>query len=124
MGRGPYRVVLDTGSSITWISPEVANHLALPRGEERSCGWLTGSLAGYSTSATVKVGDVVQEDMPMAVFDCRLLRDHTGAPVDGSIGSDFLRRSVVVFRYCDNEMGFGPAANDGTQTVADHAAGT
>lgn len=108
-GHGPYRFVLDTGSSVTYVSPEVAADLSLPRGETRDVHWLAASLKGQSSSATVAVGNVSMQDALIALVDCRLLCEYARTQVDGCLGNDLLCQLVVTFRYRDGQMGFGPA---------------
>jgi predicted aspartyl protease len=104
-GHGPYQFILDTGSSATIISLELAAALNLPQGKSRTGYGLAESIAGYESEVTaITVGQAELCNVTVAALDCAPVSESVGERVDGYIGNAFLSNFTVSFRYCENEM--------------------
>jgi predicted aspartyl protease len=101
-GRGPYRFCLDTGTSMTAISPALAAALAIPM----KPGARPGAGAGGSISVSFgmlesfavgphRVGDI---DVTSADFFSSIAKA-CGTDIDGIVGYNFLKRFRVTIDY-------------------------
>ena len=101
-GRGPYRFVLDTGSSGCIIAPGVADELKLPRGKDRLSRGGDGGIdiPGYeSWVSSLAVGEDSVAELQVIVGDCSFLEKETRLPVHGFLGTTFLEHFTVVLNY-------------------------
>lgn len=89
-GRGPFRFVLDTGSSHSTISRELAVRLALPAVAQTSVTTMAGSepcLVVLARSMTI--GGATRENLTPSVTPAARLRA-VERGIDGIVGQDFL----------------------------------
>lgn len=100
-GRGPFQFALDTGTSTTAITPELAKKLGVvskPVGQG-----VTGSAHVDVTAGKVKsfqVGGAKIDNMVVVMADFfPMLSNAIGAKLDGIIGYNFLRDYQVVIDY-------------------------
>jgi hypothetical protein len=86
--HGPYVFLLDTGSSISCVSPELAGALRLPRTGRTAqvSGVITSARVPLAMITTWKLGDVTLAPGTVALLDV----SGTGASVSGLLGSDEL----------------------------------
>jgi predicted aspartyl protease len=100
-GEGPFRLVLDTGATLTCLDQEVVQRLELPQARG-----VVGVGAGVGGSGqmslvridSVRVGAARAEGMTGCALDLR----HTGAvglDIDGLLGLDFLRAFRVTIDF-------------------------
>lgn len=100
-GQGPFRLVLDTGATLTCLDQEVVQRLELPPARG-----VVGVGAGVGSSGqmslvridSVRVGAARAEGMTGCALDLR----HTGAvglDIDGLLGLDFLRAYRVTIDF-------------------------
>lgn len=100
-GHGPFRLVLDTGATLTCLDQEVVQRLELPPARG-----VVGVGAGVGGSGqmslvridSVRVGAARAEGMTGCALDLR----HTGAvglDIDGLLGLDFLRAFRVTIDF-------------------------
>lgn len=118
-GHGPYRMILDTGGSITLsVDEAVAKETGLRSLAEASVRGVSGKeTSGQAVIEQVRIGDIVCKRVMARIFDVR--RAAAGA-VDGIIGTgmfsdgrivlDFERGRLVVTRSSD-EPGRGRAVD-------------
>jgi predicted aspartyl protease len=68
-GKGPYRLVLDTGATTSAIIPSVANSLGLPLEESQlKLNGVTGSaMVSYVTANQIEVGELLTENVRLPV---------------------------------------------------------
>ena len=97
----PFRFALDTGASITVISPGVARHLDL---ERESMPGMTGGGGAVAASAavigTLGIGPVRISRVRVAVAEfLEGLGRAVGTPLDGIVGTNVLRRFRVTIDY-------------------------
>ncbi len=104
-GKGPYRMVLDTGSPVTFISIPLAEDLGL-------VGKVEGSSAPFFRLPTsihsVDVGGVQVQDLTVMILDhptIELLSQVEG-PIHGIVGYSFFARFRTTLDYQKGEAGF------------------
>jgi predicted aspartyl protease len=104
-GRGPFQFAIDTGTSTTAITPELAKELGVasaPIGPATTGGAHVDVTAGLLQS--FQVGGAKVDNMPVVVADFfAMLSQAVGAKLDGIVGYNFLRNYKVVIDY-PNEM--------------------
>ncbi len=100
-GRGPFQFAIDTGTSTTAITPELAKELGVessPIGPVTSGGAHVGVTAGKMQS--FQIGGAKIDNMAVVVADFfAMLSDAIGAKLDGIVGYNFLRNYKVVIDY-------------------------
>jgi predicted aspartyl protease len=100
-GRGPFQFAIDTGTSTTAITPELAKELAVasaPVGAGTTAGAHVAVTAGMLQS--FMVGDAKIDNMAVVVADFfAILSSAVGAKLDGIVGYNFLRNYKVVIDY-------------------------
>lgn len=103
---GPYHFVIDTGSSVTLISPELAARYAQgnlpPQGEPRV---RVRSPDGGSvflkpvTLGEIRLGSVKFEIVPALAYDCSDLSAQFGLRIDGVLGFPLFRNAALTLDY-------------------------
>ena len=100
-GRGPFQFAIDTGTSTTAISPEVAQQLGIdgsPIGPLTTGGSQINVTAGNLKS--FQIGGARIDDLVVVVADFfAMLSQAVGAKLDGIVGYNFLRNFRVVMDY-------------------------
>lgn len=99
-GRGPFRLLCDTGGSNV-VTPELAKELGL-----KSEGTFEGTGVGEKSEdvgltrvKSLQVGDVSLHDQVFAVFDLRTMSEVEGVPLRGLIGYEVFKRFVATIDY-------------------------
>lgn len=104
-GRGPFQFAIDTGTSTTAITPELAKELGVacrPIGPATTGGAHVDVTAGVLQS--FQVGGAKTDNMSVVVADFfAMLSQAIGAKLDGIVGYNFLRNYKVVIDY-PNEL--------------------
>jgi len=104
-GRGPYSFVLDTGATATVVSNELADALALPRGEGQEGRGAAGKMTLVKSQLpSLTVGKETVESLPVSVTDLGFLGRAMGVQVDGALGHSFLRNFVMTLDYATNTL--------------------
>jgi len=103
---GPWRFLVDTGSSVTLLSPEyVARYLAVTRDGSSSRPVSVRSASGGvdtltpATVRVIKLGGAQFENVPVLVYNCADLSAHFGMKIDGIIGFPLFRDTVFTLDY-------------------------
>jgi predicted aspartyl protease len=100
-GRGPFQFAIDTGTSTTAITPELAKDLSLstkPIGAGTTAGAHVDVTAGALNS--FQLGAAKIDNMAVVVADFfAMLSNAIGAKLDGIVGYNFLRNYKVVIDY-------------------------
>jgi predicted aspartyl protease len=100
-GRGPFQFAIDTGTSTTAITPELAKQLGVastPVGPATTGGAHIDVTAGLLQS--FQVGGAKIDNMSVVVADFFAMLSHAvGAKLDGIVGFNFLRNYKVVIDY-------------------------
>jgi predicted aspartyl protease len=104
-GRGPFQFAIDTGTSTTAITPELANELAI---DGSSVGPVTTGGAHVEVKAgnlkSFQVGGARLDNLAVIVANFfEMLSNAVGAKLDGIVGYNFLRNYKVVIDY-PNEL--------------------
>jgi hypothetical protein len=103
---GPYHFVIDTGSSVTLVSPELAARYSAgelppadePRVRVRSIGGGSQLLPAV-TLRKIQLGKARFEDVPSLTYDCSDLSAQLGVKVDGVLGFPLFRNTVLTLDY-------------------------
>jgi predicted aspartyl protease len=104
-GRGPFQFAIDTGTSTTAITPELAKQLAVassPIGRATTGGAPIDVTAGMLQSFQVGAAKIDNISVTVADFFA-MLSQTVGANLDGIVGYNFLRHYKVVVDY-PNEL--------------------
>jgi predicted aspartyl protease len=100
-GRGPFQFAIDTGTSTTAITPELAKQLGVaisPIGVATTGGAQAQVTAGVLQS--FQVGGARSDNLAVVVADFfAMLSNAVGAKLDGIIGYNFLRNYKVTLDY-------------------------
>ncbi|HEV2046103.1 MAG TPA: retropepsin-like aspartic protease [Chthoniobacterales bacterium] len=100
-GRGPFQFAIDTGTSTTAITPELAKQLGIkssPIGPVTTGGAQVDVTAG--TLQSFQIGGAKIDNMTVVVADFfAMLSSAIGAKLDGIVGYNFLRNYKVVIDY-------------------------
>jgi hypothetical protein len=100
-GRGPFQFAIDTGTSTTAITPELAKLLdvaSLPIGAATTGGAPVDVTAGVLRSFQVGGARIDQLTVVVADFFA-MLSNALGAKLDGIVGYNFLRNYKVALDY-------------------------
>jgi clan AA aspartic protease (TIGR02281 family) len=93
-GREPSRFLVDTGASVTLVSPPLAKALGVAASagvHATELQTVAGSTAGTAvTLASVRLGTAEAHDVPAVIHD-------PGLDLDGILGNSFLGRFTVTF---------------------------
>ncbi len=111
-GKGPYRVIFDTGAPITLLSNKVAKEAGLAGGGGNSLFGLGGLFGGVSPTKakTLSIGALEAKDVSVIVMDhptVELLASVLG-PIEGIVGFPFFARYKMTLDYQAKEMTFVP----------------
>ncbi len=100
-GRGPFQFAIDTGTSTTAITPQLANDLGIlssPIGPGTTAGAQVDVHAGNIES--FQLGGAKIDNMTVVVADFfEMLSAAIGAKLDGIVGYNFLRNYKVAIDY-------------------------
>lgn len=104
--RGPYHFLVDTGASVTLVSPELAaRHAArnappptTPLVRVRSADGETALLTA-TTLRKIDLGGAVFENVQALVYDCSAISAHLGIQIDGILGFPLFRETVLTLDY-------------------------
>jgi predicted aspartyl protease len=103
--RGPFQFAVDTGTSTTAITPELAKQLGVassPIGAATTGGAHVDVTAGFLESFQLGGARIHNSTVVVADFFA-MLSDALGAKLDGIVGYNFLRNYKVALDY-PNEM--------------------
>ena len=117
---GPWRFLVDTGSSVTLVSPEFAARYVTatpttqtPKVNVRSASGETTQLTGV-TLRRIAVGEVRFDQVPALIYDFTELSDHFGERIDGVLGFPLFRQTVLTLDYPQSRILLTRAAGSST----------
>jgi hypothetical protein len=112
---GPYHFVVDTGSSVTLVSPEFAKRFASdePRPLDEPQVRVRSSGGGYAlldsvTLKRIQLGAARFDYVPALVYDCSDLSAQFGVKVDGILGFPLFRNAVLTLDYPNESLVLRP----------------
>lgn len=102
---GPYHFLIDTGSSVTLVSPEIAKRYESaeerpvdePQVRVRSAGGF--ALLDAVTLKRLQLGTARFDYVPALVYDCADLSAQFGVRIDGVLGFPLFRNAVLTLDY-------------------------
>ncbi len=100
-GRGPFQFAIDTGTSTTAITPDLAKQFGL-KTSSVGAGTTGGAPVGFVAGAlqSFQLGGAKIDNMTVVVADFfEMLSSAIGAKLDGIVGYNFLRNYKVVIDY-------------------------
>jgi len=104
--KGPFRFAIDTGTSTTAITPELAKKLGVsgtPVGPGTTAGAHVAVTAGVLDS--FMIGGAKIEKMPVVMADFfAVLSEAIGTKLDGIVGYNFLRNYKVIIDYPNERL--------------------
>ncbi len=99
-GTGPFVFEIDTGATITSLSPETAQKAHVAATGEGTLGGAGGSVAVKRGDAQIKVGDIAFDLRNVTVTDSLAgISQAAGSPVDGILGLDYFYRTKLTIDY-------------------------
>ncbi len=108
-GKGPYRLIFDTGAPTNLINNRLAKEAGVLKKDDKGGTMLFG-MAGAKTMDTLQLGDVKLEKVPVMVMDHPTVTAISKAlgPIDGIVGFPFFARYKTVVDYQKKELTFVP----------------
>jgi Aspartyl protease/PDZ domain len=110
-GKGPYRVIFDTGAPVNLITNKIAKDSGVFGKDEKPVVSLFGAVPTPKKIKKFQVGDITLENMPTMVMDhptVAQLADILG-PIDGLFGYPFFARYKMTIDYQKKEMTLVPS---------------
>jgi predicted aspartyl protease len=122
-GQGPFRLVFDTGSPITFFSNAAATKAGLITPEVAARPALLG-LRGQVAAKAVALGEAEVKDLPVMVLDHPTLAQIAAVdgPVDGIVGLSFFGRFRTGIDYQKLELRLTPGTYQPREVTAGLAA--
>ncbi|MCI0703801.1 MAG: aspartyl protease family protein [Planctomycetia bacterium] len=109
-GKGPYRLIFDTGAPMNLVTNKVAKESGLLDKKDKGGLPLFGAAMGAKTIKKFELGDLTLEGMPTMVMDhptVAALAEVIG-PLEGIIGYPFFARYKMTIDYQKKEMTLVP----------------
>jgi hypothetical protein len=116
-GKGPYRVIFDTGAPVTLLNNKIAKEAELkPKGG----GLPLFGMRGFANLKSLELGDLKAENAQVIVMDHPALAavSKVLGPVDGIIGFPFFSRYRVDLDYQKMTMTFAPSGFEPPDVMA------
>jgi len=115
---GPYHFLVDTGASVTQVTPELARRYAIkdatpmdmPEVPVRSADGRVTSLPPTLLSR-IELGGARFDDVPAVIWDCAPVSAQLGIKIDGVLGFPFFRETLLTLDYPRERVVLQPAAS-------------
>lgn len=109
--RGPYHFLIDTGASVTLISPELAARYvaknapptATPIVRVKSADGETALLSA-TTLRRIELGGARFENVQALIYDCAAISAHLGVQIDGILGFPLFRETLLTLDYPNSRV--------------------
>jgi hypothetical protein len=110
-GKGPYRVIFDTGAPVTLLSTKVATQTGLIDKNTPKPLFAPFNTAGEAKIKTLSVGDLQVKDVNAIIMDHPAVEAMSEAfgPVEGIVGFPFFSRYKMTLDYKAQQMTFVPS---------------
>jgi hypothetical protein len=107
---GPYHFLIDTGSSVTLITPALAKRYpgwSTSSGQRRVMG-PDGSVVQLPEASLrrLELGGVRFDDVPVLIYDCAPFSTHLGVKIDGVLGFPLFRETLMTLDYPGSRVVF------------------
>jgi len=102
--KGPFKFVVDTGSSVTVVGQEAAEVLGIHQGSNSAVSGCCSSK--MIAVGSMQIGSICKSKVPITLGNLSPLSEETGTKLDGIIGSPFLKDYQVVIDYPRREITF------------------
>lgn len=110
-GKGPYRVIFDTGAPVSLLNPKTATAAGLPKPKMSLFGPAEAVKAN-----TIEVGGLKAENISIIVMDhptvAAISKAFAPPPIEGIIGFPFFARYKTTIDYQAKEMTLVPSGYD------------
>ena len=107
-GKGPFKFLVDTGSSATVITEEVIDalgfHSKSPTTGKPSVGCCASTVVKLRS---MQIGKTEAKDVPVVLGNLSAISRDIGTKIDGIIGSTFMTGYEVIIDYPKQEILFG-----------------
>jgi hypothetical protein len=109
-GKGPYRLVFDTGAPMNLINNNIAKESGVLDPKAKRPAFAPFGTMGSQTMKTLEVGDAKQEKVPTVVMDHPTVAAISEAlgPIDGIIGFPFFARYKMTVDYQKKQLTLVP----------------
>lgn len=111
--RGPYNFLIDTGATITLVSPALAQRYGVPNRNPQTGKTEIVAVRSASGEMTtlesttlqrLELPDVSFERVPALVYDCNDISVHLGVKIDGILGFPLFREVLLTLDYPRNRI--------------------
>jgi hypothetical protein len=113
-GQGPFRLVLDTGSPVTFISTRAAKRLGISSGASQAGGMMGFGMGmnPFASAKSMAVGKAEVKDLSIMVLDHPVIEmiGTVEGPIDGIVGFTFFSRFRTTIDYSKRLATLSPAA--------------
>lgn len=108
---GPYHFLVDTGASVTLVSPELAKRYpaknpppeSIPQVRVKSARGDSVVLPSV-TVTRIELGGAKFENVKVLVYDCAPLSAHLGVKIDGILGFPLFRETLLTLDYPNSRV--------------------
>jgi hypothetical protein len=109
-GKGPYRLIFDTGAPTNLINNKLAKEAGVVKKGDKGVAMPIFGMGGVKTMDTLEVGPAKLEKVPVAVMDHPTVTAISNAlgPIDGIIGFPFFARYKTTVDYQKREITLTP----------------
>jgi hypothetical protein len=115
---GPYHFLIDTGSSVTLITPALARRYPgrIPPPASAPHVRVVSAEGGITELAPaslrrLELGDAKFDDVPVLVYDCAPISAHLGVKIDGVLGFPLFGELLLTLDYPGSRVLLQPARN-------------
>lgn len=107
-GKGPYRLIFDTGSPVVLLSSRIAKEAELHGPAARKAARAAGGMPGQLVVPSIEIGDTKAEGVPAVVMDHPTIKAIEGVTgrLDGIIGYPFFARYKTTVDYSTQKVTF------------------
>jgi len=109
-GKGPYRLIFDTGAPTNLINTKLARETGVTKKGDKGPALPLFGMGGMKMMDSLEVGGVKMEKVPVTVMDHPTVTAISKAlgPIDGIVGFPFFARFKTSIDYQKKELTFTP----------------